>query len=569
MREKGAGNNHGIGRKPSSKASFATTIASSSLARSRYRIKKVSAASILLMAATTATASSSSVLAENNNSGNEREGLTDLTFKNAIKQCGKTNPVDGMCVDLPKYGAMPDWDTSKVTDMSNAFAQTTSGKGQPKFTEFQGLIGTWDTSSVTSMRNMFEGCRDFTGDGIEHWNTEKVEDMSGMFRNAKAFKANVSSWKGKATEQPQKDVFRGAEAFVVTFACEHDEQGAIMKTCIKPIVEEDLSSNSRKEAMSAASLGDKAEKKKLTDETFKNAIEECLEEYPIGGMCKGSEYGIMPDWDVSQVTDMSRAFYDKWDFNGDLSKWDVSQVKNTQEMFYGADAFDADISNWNVKNLENAQDMFHDAKTFNRPINRWNTAKVINMSGMFMGAKKFNSDISNWNVEKVKAMRNMFSDASSFDQPIGKWNVKSCEDMRFMFSEAKMFKQKIQNWKGPAAKEAQFKMFSEAYGFLGKFRCDEQEHGPPQSCRPRAIYNALAALGESDSAFRAALGESDVHLASAMMFKHSPLAESIALVAFICIAIAFVTVHYREFSSQNKKKLGAVKYDEESTRLLQ
>ena len=32
---------------------------------------------------------------------------------------------------------------------------------------------------------------------------------------------------------------------------------------------------------------------------------------------------LMPDWDVSQVTDMSNAFYQKSDFNADISSWDV------------------------------------------------------------------------------------------------------------------------------------------------------------------------------------------------------------------------------------------------------
>ena len=61
----------------------------------------------------------------------------------------------------------------------------------------------------------------------------------------------------------------------------------------------------------------------LTDANFQTAINECLTTNPEDGLCTDSEYGAMPDWDVSQVTDMSNAFYKRSDFNGDISSWDV------------------------------------------------------------------------------------------------------------------------------------------------------------------------------------------------------------------------------------------------------
>jgi len=37
---------------------------------------------------------------------------------------------------------------------------------------------------------------------------------------------------------------------------------------------------------------------------------------PVDGMCSTTEYGAMPGWDVSNVTDMRRAFYYRRTFNG-------------------------------------------------------------------------------------------------------------------------------------------------------------------------------------------------------------------------------------------------------------
>ena len=81
----------------------------------------------------------------------------------------------------------------------------------------------------------------------------------------------------------------------------------------------------------------------LTDATFSSAITACLNESPTTGECTeyaiSSGYGVMPDWDVSDVTDMSEAFKVKNTFNADLSNWDVSSVTDMKSMFGMAQEF--------------------------------------------------------------------------------------------------------------------------------------------------------------------------------------------------------------------------------------
>ena len=77
----------------------------------------------------------------------------------------------------------------------------------------------------------------------------------------------------------------------------------------------------------------------ITDANFETAINNCLFTNPVDGMCSDSEYGVMPDWDVSNVTDMSSAFSNKNSFNGDIISWDVSSVTNMFNMFAAASAF--------------------------------------------------------------------------------------------------------------------------------------------------------------------------------------------------------------------------------------
>ena len=40
-------------------------------------------------------------------------------------------------------------------------------------------------------------------------------------------------------------------------------------------------------------------------------------------------------WDVSNVTDMQRMFWNSEQFNKDISFWDISSVTNMEGMFFG------------------------------------------------------------------------------------------------------------------------------------------------------------------------------------------------------------------------------------------
>ena len=66
-----------------------------------------------------------------------------------------------------------DIDTSKITDMSELFAD---------MDKFNGNISNWNVSNVTSMSWMFSGCKSFNQD-ISNWNVSKVRYSDKMFSN--------------------------------------------------------------------------------------------------------------------------------------------------------------------------------------------------------------------------------------------------------------------------------------------------------------------------------------------------------------------------------------------------
>ena len=164
----------------------------------------------------------------------------------------------------------------------------------------------------------------------------------------------------------------------------------------------------------------------LTDANFQQAINDCLSTNPVDGLCSNSEYGAMPDWDVSKVTDMDRAFDGRDIFNVDISNWDVSNVTNMSSMFINATSFNQPLNNWNVSNVTNMFQMFTIASVFNQDLNSWDVSSVTNMSSMFFYATSFNQSLNNWDISSVTDMQEMFSYSSlstdNYDGVLNSWS---------------------------------------------------------------------------------------------------------------------------------------------------
>ena len=142
---------------------------------------------------------------------------------------------------------------------------------------------------------------------------------------------------------------------------------------------------------------------------LKSAVDTCLEVSPEGDCFEGPQ-GLIGEWDVSRVTDMSSMFSKAAAFDGDISTWDVSNIKDMSSMFLYATSFNSDISTWDV-------------------------SRVITMSVMFRWGTSFNGDISEWDVSRVTNMDYMFSYATSFEQTLcGDAWVRSTASKTDMFS---------------------------------------------------------------------------------------------------------------------------------------
>ncbi len=121
-----------------------------------------------------------------------------------------------------------------------------------------------------------------------------------------------------------------------------------------------------------------------------------------------AEYGHISYWDTSNVTDMSRAFKGRSDFNDNIQSWNVSNVITMEEMFC-------------------------DAVTFNQPLSAWNVSNVKSMNSMFRNAKTFNQSLATWDMTNVIDFREMLQDTASFSQLIFYWKINPEIDVSFIF----------------------------------------------------------------------------------------------------------------------------------------
>jgi len=313
-----------------------------------------------------------------------RVALLDSTFSDAVSNCLAESATTGECTTYgasSDFGVMQYWDVSGVTSMSNAFKSKSS---------FNADISSWDVSRVTTMYRMFKDAPNFNQD-LSGWDVSSVDAMTEMFRGATNFKGYVGSW-NPPTSASTTNMFLYAFDFKTTFSCDDANDGP-PNSCRIP----------------------------LTDATISSAITACLAESSMTGECTeyaiSSGYGMMPDWDVSAVTDMEEAFKDYTSFNADLSSWDVSSVENMKKMFNGATSFNAVITGWDVSKVKNMKQMFNQAYAFNQDISKWDVSSVENMEYLFRDATAFDQDISDWSVSTSAQTTEMFDGATAFTTP--------------------------------------------------------------------------------------------------------------------------------------------------------
>ena len=185
--------------------------------------------------------------------------------------------------------------------------------------------------------------------------------------------------------------------------------------------------------------------------SLRNAVDQWID-----GSWNESVGGHISTWDTSEVTDFSFLFYQKYDFNEDLSHWDVSSGTSMERMLATWSDYNQPMGDWDVSSVRDMSHMFEVSagSNFNQDISEWDVSSVTDMKNMFNKAIAFNQPLNKWRVDNVTDMTRMFfGDTSSlgsvgihpFNHPLFQWNVSKVTSMSEMFRDS-LFNQDISGW---------------------------------------------------------------------------------------------------------------------------
>jgi surface protein len=115
-------------------------------------------------------------------------------------------------------------------------------------------------------------------------------------------------------------------------------------------------------------------------------------------------YGLIKDWDTSEVTDMSYLFC--------ASDEDDDSYNYIDYCNAAASSFDDDITLWDTSSVKDMSNMFYFASSFNQPIGSWDVAQVTTMFRMFAEAEESDQNLD-WCVDEDVDLSKAFSPRGS------------------------------------------------------------------------------------------------------------------------------------------------------------
>ena len=281
-------------------------------------------------------------------------------------------------VRLLDYTPIAKWDVSNVVNMQSTFCRYYEDEASGYELTDLSFLKDWDVSSVEHLDNCFMGLQHVTDlTPLANWNVSKVKTMTYTFNHLHALTSlhGLENWNTSSLEDCQQ-MFQHLHSVT------------------------DLSA--------------------LSDWNMSNV-------WNMQGMFRSntklSDLTPLANWDVSNVRYMGGPSYSFGMFSYDyaltslhgLEKWNVFNVENMGSVFMSCPITDVDaLANWNISNLQDTFEMFI------------NCAKLSDISGL-----------ANWDTSNLKFAGHMFTRCRSLTNldALSKWSMNNIIDATKLFKE--------------------------------------------------------------------------------------------------------------------------------------
>ena len=182
-----------------------------------------------------------------------------------------------------------------------------------------------------------------------------------------------------------------------------------------------------------------------------------------------SQYGPIPAWDTSCVTDLSQLF--RWTSTGfaeDLSLWNTARVTRLDGLLEMTTQFRGNLSGWDTSGVASMTRIGHRSSGLNATavgMSGWDTAKVTDLGHAFEASLGFAGDLRGWNTKSVTNLERLFVDSNAFAGDVSGWNLEQVTRMDYAFAQSKQFRGYIHDWKVRDVQSMPF-LFADAVDFV-------------------------------------------------------------------------------------------------------
>ncbi len=150
----------------------------------------------------------------------------------------------------------------------------------------------------------------------------------------------------------------------------------------------------------------------------------------------------METFDVSNVEDMTSAFFSTQIEKLDASKWNIRNLMSAKRAFQNCRQLTSvNLDGWDVRHLRNTEMMFcSDQQIKAVKIDDWNLENIGNMYAMFEGCESITEiDFSSWKIgDKLHRINDMFSGCTSVRSiNLNGWETSNVVQMDRLFEDCK------------------------------------------------------------------------------------------------------------------------------------